>query len=71
LGRLVGTALVQGVVVAAVVGAVYVLAPGAVLGVFLDPGVPADSAALAVAGRSLTSPVTASCPVRSCGLGTP
>lgn len=53
LVRLAGTALVQGAVVAAVVGAVYLLAPTAVLGVFLDPDVPADSAALAVAGELL------------------
>ncbi len=51
--RLACTALVQGAMVAAVVAAVYLLAPGAVLGVFLDPGVPADAAALAVAGQLL------------------
>jgi multidrug resistance protein, MATE family len=53
LVRLAGTALIQGAVVAAVVGTVYLLAPGAVLRVFLDPHIPADSAALAIAGQLL------------------
>lgn len=51
--RLARIALTQGAVVAAVVAVVYLLAPGAVLGVFLDVDVPADAAAFAVAGQLL------------------
>lgn len=51
--RLARTALVQGTAVAAAVAVIYLLAPGAVLGVFLDPDVPADAATLAVAGQLL------------------
>ncbi|MGH3785907.1 MAG: MATE family efflux transporter [Pseudonocardiaceae bacterium] len=43
----------QGAAVAAVIALVYLLVPGAVLGVFLDADVPADAAAFAVASQLL------------------
>ncbi|WP_028926911.1 MATE family efflux transporter [Pseudonocardia acaciae] len=51
--RLARTALTQGALIVAAVAVVYLVAPGAMLGLFLDATDPADAAALVVAGQLL------------------